>query len=158
MFLPEVHDEVLVAFEHGDVRRPYVIGALWNGQDATPISQSDAEASGKVKQRVIKSHLGHIITIDDSDDKPGISIVDKTGKNKIVIDSSAKKISIEADGEIDIKAAQKVNVTGTSEVSVKSDSNVKVEAGAELTLKATAGIKMDGGAQVEIKGGMVKIN
>jgi uncharacterized protein involved in type VI secretion and phage assembly len=40
-FLPEVDDEVLVAFEHGDMRFPYVLGALWNGQDAPPVTNSD---------------------------------------------------------------------------------------------------------------------
>jgi uncharacterized protein involved in type VI secretion and phage assembly len=36
MFMPEVQDEVLVGFEHGDTRFPYVVGFLWNGQDAPP--------------------------------------------------------------------------------------------------------------------------
>ena len=35
-FLPEIDDEVLVAFAHGDVRFPYVIGSLWNGVDVPP--------------------------------------------------------------------------------------------------------------------------
>ncbi len=36
VFLPEVEDEVLVVFEHGDVNRPYILGALWNGEDKPP--------------------------------------------------------------------------------------------------------------------------
>ncbi len=166
MFLPEVNDEVLVAFEHGDVRRPYVIGFLWNGQDATPLGTSAAQDNGKVKQRVIKSTSGHIITIDDSDDASKISIVDSGGKSFLLIDTKNKKVSIESEGEVLIKAAQKIditgdaaiNVTGKSDITVKSDTNVKIEASAGLELKASSGIKMDGGAQVEIKGGMVKIN
>src|SRR5579859_8088567 len=35
-WLPEVDDEVLVAFEHGDTARAFVVGALWNGQDKPP--------------------------------------------------------------------------------------------------------------------------
>ena len=35
-WLPEINDEVLVGFEHGDIHRPYIIGAVWNGKDAPP--------------------------------------------------------------------------------------------------------------------------
>src|SRR5664280_3415392 len=56
-FLPEVDDEVLVAFEHGDVRFPYVLGALWNGKDAPPATNGD----GKNNVRVIQSRSGHVI-------------------------------------------------------------------------------------------------
>src|SRR5215472_353851 len=53
-FLPEVNDEVMVAFEHGDVRFPYVLGALWNGKDSPPTTNSD----GKNSIRLIKSRSG----------------------------------------------------------------------------------------------------
>ena len=66
-FIPEVNDEVLVAFEQGDINRPYVIGCVWNGRDAPPEPASKVvDASGKVNQRILKSRLGHTITIDDS--------------------------------------------------------------------------------------------
>ena len=42
-FLPEVEDEVLLAFEHGDARFPYVLGALWNGQDKPPENNDKGE-------------------------------------------------------------------------------------------------------------------
>ena len=35
-FRPEIGDEVIVAFEHGDVRFPYIIGSVWNGKDRPP--------------------------------------------------------------------------------------------------------------------------
>ena len=35
-FMPEVDDEVLVAFEHGDFDHPFVVGFLWNGVDKPP--------------------------------------------------------------------------------------------------------------------------
>ena len=60
-FLPEVGDEVLVAFDHGDVRLPYVLGALWNGQDAPPRDNSD----GKNTERVIRSRAGHELVFND---------------------------------------------------------------------------------------------
>ena len=40
--IPDVNDEVLVAFEAGNATRPYVVGALWNGQDAGPESMDSA--------------------------------------------------------------------------------------------------------------------
>jgi uncharacterized protein involved in type VI secretion and phage assembly len=58
MFMPEVNDEVLVAFEHGDTRFPYVMGFLWNGQDAPP--------GQDVRDRKIVSKNGHQIRFLDS--------------------------------------------------------------------------------------------
>jgi uncharacterized protein involved in type VI secretion and phage assembly len=78
-FLPEVDDEVLVAFEHGDVRSPYVIGALWNGKDAPPTTNSD----GQNNIRVIHSRSGHLIRLDDTNGNEKIEVIDKTGGNKI---------------------------------------------------------------------------
>ena len=116
-FLPEVNDEVLVAFEHGDVRAPYVLGALWNGQDAPPRNNSD----GKNNERVIRSRSGHELVFNDDsqgahvqiktnaghlfvlDDTPGqenITVQDKTGNNTIVIDSAQNAITITAQKQL----------------------------------------------------------
>ena len=95
-FLPEVDDEVLVLFERGDVRFPFVIGALWNGKDQAPAGNGD----GKNALRVIKSRSGHLIRFDDSDDAPKIEIVDASSQNRIVIDTSADTVTITADKNI----------------------------------------------------------
>ena len=80
-FLPEVDDEVLVAFEHGDPEHPFVMGALWNGKDKPPLDNAD----GKNDVRVIKSRSGHVIRLTDKQGEEKIEIVDKSTKNSIVI-------------------------------------------------------------------------
>ncbi len=64
-YLPEVDDEVLVAFEHGDIRRPYILGALWNGKDKPPLPNSEAVKGGKVVRRITKTRTGHQMDFDD---------------------------------------------------------------------------------------------
>ena len=63
-FVPDVDDEVLVVFEGGDVRRPYVIGGLWNGKDKPPQTMDGA---GRNVKKVLRSRNGVKITLDDSD-------------------------------------------------------------------------------------------
>src|ERR1043166_3093643 len=82
-FLPEVDDEVLVAFKQGDVRFPYVVGSLWNGKDAPPAKNDD----GKNDVRVIKSRSGHVVRLTDADGKEMIEIVDKSERNRIRVDT-----------------------------------------------------------------------
>jgi len=139
-FLPEVNDEVLVAFEHGDMRFPYVLGALWNGKDKPPVDNSD----GKNNIRVIKSRSGHIIRLDDSDGAEKIEIIDSSEKNHIVIDTAANTITVTADADITLESVQgKIVIKGAAveiestqqDVKIKSAANVNAEAGAQMTIK-----------------------
>src|SRR5262245_9602310 len=102
--LPEIDDQVLVVFEHGDIDRPIVIGALWSKkQDPVEINQS-----GKDNTKLIKSRSGHRIIFDDKEGAEKITIVDSTKKNKIVLDSVNKIVQLESDGDIEVIA--KTNV------------------------------------------------
>lgn len=75
-FLPEVDDEVLVMCEHGDLRYPYIIGSLWNGQD-TPIHDNNSQG-GKNNFRSIKSRSGHILTFHDDSEGGSEKIIMQT--------------------------------------------------------------------------------
>lgn len=128
--LPEVDDEVLVAFEHGDIRFPYVLGALWNGRDMAPAANED----GKNNVRMLRSRSGHVIRLDDTDGKEKIEIVDKTGKNSIVLDTAGNTITLAAGGDITIQAGGKLTLSGKG-VELASTGEIKVEASSSLALK-----------------------
>jgi len=144
-FLPEVDDEVLVAFDHGDINHPYVIGALWNGVDTPP----ETNADGKNNIRKIKSRSGHEIILDDNheertekieihtnaghtillDDSAGeekIEIKDKTNNNKITIDSVQNSINIESAMQLKIKA-NVVEIEGTTSLTLKSNAVLTIQ-------------------------------
>ncbi len=89
--MPEVGDEVLVAFDHGDPRLPYVIGGLYNGKDKPAVP--GAVDNGEVVQRAIVSRNGHRFVLDDKDDV--ITIATGDGKHKVVIDQKAKKVIVD---------------------------------------------------------------
>jgi uncharacterized protein involved in type VI secretion and phage assembly len=146
-FLPEVDDEVLVAFEHGNPSTPYVLGGLWNGKDKPPESNSD----GKNDTRTIKSRSGHVIRLVDKSGDERIEIVDKSTKNQIVVSTKDNTITISADADVTISSAKgKVTLTGAKGVEITSKAGVKVEAGGNLDLKA--------GPQLNVKGTTVNIN
>lgn len=126
-YLPEVNDEVLVAFEHGDIHRPYILGALWNGQDNPPEQNSAVlNESGQVSKRIIKSRSGHTIILDDTTGGGGITIEDRSG-NKMVIDSGANAMQLTVQGNLDIEAQGKVTIKGQAGVEINSSANVDVK-------------------------------
>ena len=145
-FLPEVEDEVLVAFEHGMVEFPYVLGALWNGQDAPPESNDD----GGNNVRVIKSRSGHVIRLDDTDGEETIEIVDGSGNNSIVISTADNTITVAADADITIQSSSGKLILSGKGVEITSQAEVKIEASQDMDLRA--------GGQLNIKGSMVNIN
>jgi phage baseplate assembly protein V len=145
-FLPEVNDEVLVAFEHGNPDTPYVLGGLWNGKDKPPESNSD----GKNNLRAIRSRSGNVIRLTDTDGDAKIEIVDSSGKNSIVIRAKDNSITITAAGDVTVQSNNgKLKLSGNG-VEITSTSTVKIEASQNADLKASG--------QLNIKGSVVNIN
>lgn len=109
-FVPEVGDEVLMVFEHGDPNRPYVVGSLWNGKDPLP---EPGHPDGEDNHKVIETRSGHKMTFDDTDGAEFITLVDSSMNNRVVIDVAGDSISILAlTGDIHINApAGSVNFT-----------------------------------------------
>ena len=156
-WLPEVDDEVLVSFEHGDVTRPFILGALWNGKDKPPKPNSEVVGSSKVNQRIVKTRAGHVITLDDTSGSEKISIVDKTGKNQIVIESSSNKITIQADGDVNVEAKGKVNVKAQQDVAVETQTNADVKVTGNATVTANGNASLEATGNLSLKGAQVSV-
>jgi len=140
--LPEIHDQVLVVFEHGDIARPIVVGALWSKQQE-PVEVNE---SGSNNTKLIKSRSGHRIVFDDKDGAEKITIVDSTRKNKIVLDSTHRLVRIESEGDIAVIA--KANVIlhanalklGTSQQITGKGSSVLAHSARTFSVKAASSI------------------
>jgi uncharacterized protein involved in type VI secretion and phage assembly len=150
-FVPEVDDEVLVAFQDGDLRYPYILGCLWSAEALPPILDP------ALQKREIRSKSGHKLTYDDSegrqtvtlqsqgghsivlDDTTGgakVSITDSTTKFSIVIDTTAQKIAITSPAELTLDAT-KITVHGKS-VEIKSDGALNLNGTTAVTVNGQA--------------------
>ncbi len=118
-FIPDTNDEVLVVFEAGDPRRPYVLGGLWNGSDSPPESM---DGSGNNYKKVLRSRNGVKVTMDDSDGRESF-VVETPGGDKItmkdgpgsveIADSNGNSIKLESSG-ITINASAKVTINAST--------------------------------------------
>jgi len=141
VFIPEVNDEVLVAFEHGDIRRPIVIGGLYNGKDKPNLGK-DLFDQGKVKRNGFVSRKGHKFVFFEDASKSGIALITSDGKIKVSLNESNGEIHIECQGK----------------VLIKSQGDMNIESAGSLTLKGDGGVKVNSSSTVEVKGSQVKLN
>lgn len=157
-FLPEVNDEVLVAFDHGDMGHPYVLGLVHNGVDKPLLGDDLVDAtSGAVKRRGLVSKHGHALLFFDDPSKDGTALM--TGDHNLRISLNAGQTTIK------VTSSGKVLIEGTSDVVVKSSANVTVEAQQTLTLKgqnvainAQQSASINANADVTVAGNPIKLN
>jgi phage protein D len=163
--LPEVNDEVLVGFEHGDIHRPYIIGNVWNGKDAPPEKVDDSVVKG-VRLRTFKTRTGHTMQFVEEDkggSKTGIRLentkghkiylndseqfieIKTKGGHTIKMDDRGKTISIETSGKHSIKMSD-----ASKSVTIKSTGNMSIEAQGNLDIKANG--------VITVKGSLIKLN
>jgi uncharacterized protein involved in type VI secretion and phage assembly len=125
--LPEIEDEVLVAFEGAGGGRPYIIGSLWNGQDAPPLAALEAVKDRKVVKRILQTGSrgadgavkGHSILLDDTAGEESILIEDRNG-NQIAIECKGDKIRITSKGDIELHATKDIKITADGKLNLEA--------------------------------------
>lgn len=143
VYFPEVNDEVVCGFELGDPNHPYVLGAVWNGQDALPKPTDWFVTGGQVIRRATYSRVGHNFIIDDNPETSGFVLADKTAKNEIRIHSDVHSdpniIQVMAKKGLRIK-----DNTGNNQILINSDTHetpdtITVTAHQDILVTATNG-------------------
>ncbi len=164
-FIPEIGDEVLVAFEYGDLNHPFVLGCLWNSED-TPPETMDSESKNHV--RAIHTRSGHKISFDDntSDQAAAIRIVSQGGHSVIlddaggsgnitvttagghalILDDEGAKVTVKDSGGnricLDANAGT-LSVDTSGDQNLKSQGNLSIKVTGSATIAATSGITLD---------------
>lgn len=124
-FLPEAGDHVLVAFEHGDINYPFVLGALWTSNQRPPFDNVD----GKNNIRAIKSRSGHLLIFDDNHEEKKEKIIIRTNKgHEIILNDGAGEILMRTKGGHqavldDAKKEVSINSKGGNQLSLNDESH-----------------------------------
>jgi uncharacterized protein involved in type VI secretion and phage assembly len=148
VFLPEVNDEVLVAFEFGDVRRPIVVGALHNGMDKPRLGDGLID-NGKVKRRGVVSRKGHRFVLFDDPGKSGIALLTSDSSIRVSLNETKKEIHVVCKGKVRIEADDDVSITSKSKVSIEGD---------QVEVTGKTGVKVSSNSAVEVSGKPIKLN
>jgi uncharacterized protein involved in type VI secretion and phage assembly len=130
-FVPDTDSEVLVAFEAGDLRRPFVIGALWNGVDTVP---ERMDSAGRTFRKLLRSRNGIQVVLDDQDGKEMLALETPGGQRVTLEDGSGSIEIVDRNGNSIRLETGGVTVTAAARVTI-SASAVDVSAGV-LTVNA----------------------
>jgi uncharacterized protein involved in type VI secretion and phage assembly len=179
-FTPELDDEVVVGFEHGDLRYPVILGGVWSKTKKPP--QVPVDSPMKTRQIKSKDHIlefcddtdatkaGVSVTLKDEKSKLRLGletfeveipadkeIVFKSGDNMFQIAASNGNVTIKTKGKIVIDAAQDLELKGAN-VKIEAKAGFEVKANTQAKINAQAGLNLETAAVAVLKGSLVNIN
>ncbi len=146
--LPEVGDEVLVLFEHGDISRPFIIGGLWNGKSGPPSEAVNARGGEPFRVKEWKTPEGHRIALYDNEDK-GIEIVSADERSVTISDKDRK---------VTVKTKQVTITVEDDKLTIESSGDIRIQASANLKLEASGNVDIEAGGQVTVRGAVINLN
>lgn len=148
-FVPAVGTEVLVAFNHGDVREPYVLGSCWNTTDRPPaLSPTDA-----ITKKKIRTQLGHELSFDE--EAQSVTLTSNMfatvtlNPQKAEISTPFATVTVGMTGDISISAKTKITLDAPI-VEIKAKTLLSVQSNGAAELKASG--------VCAVQGSVVKIN
>lgn len=154
--IPEVGDQVMIGYEHGDPSRPFVSGSMFHGK-----SGKGGDSNNKSKS--ITTRSGCTIRFDDADNEGSITIKDPSG-NTVTLKGD-KTIEISAPDKISL-SAKEITLTGSDLINLNSDKLIKIESKDALNMEGANKLTADSNAEIAItsknkldaKGNMVTVD
>jgi phage protein D len=155
LFLPEVGDEVLVAFDRGDPDHPYVLGNLYNSF-ARPDPPAQI-AGGLVTNRQIITTSHQTISFSDDPDALGITLKVGDETCSIQLDQTNQRITVKSAGELVIEAGGMASIKANGDLTIQAAGAVSIQADGEAALTAKAALTLQGNGGAELLGADVTI-
>jgi type VI secretion system secreted protein VgrG len=161
-FIPEVGEEVLVAFENQNAEKPYIVGAHYNGKN-----KPDDWKGDKNYKKAIRTKSGHTIEFNDENGKEEIIIYDKDKINTVTLSSHGKEMTISCQGDLKIDAENieitarkdyKLDVKGKTsmdsmkETEINAMSTCKIHSNKDIEIEAMANLKAKANAKTDVSG------
>jgi uncharacterized protein involved in type VI secretion and phage assembly len=150
--LPEVGDEVLVAFEGGRFDRPYVVGGLYNGKDLPEMGWAKAVKDGAVVRRAFTSRKGMELVFTEESGTETLTLSTNAKAQRVTLTQTAEKgIEIISEGPVTVTAKKNATVTTEQDATVKADKGTLTLSGSSVKIKATGEVSVEG-ASLKLKG------
>lgn len=153
MTIPEIGDEVLVSFMHGDFNHAIVLGSVYNGVDTPPYANEDGENN----LRVFQSRSGHRVTFDDTAGGERIELVSHNEEVRVIWDAAEKTLSVYSGKDIILEAKETISMKCKDFV-LEAKQSISMEAKKTADLTAGQALTVNGGQSLVLTAKMTKIN
>jgi uncharacterized protein involved in type VI secretion and phage assembly len=148
-FMPQIGDEVLVAFNHGDVREPYILGALWNTIDRPPALLT----TDPVSKRIIRTPTGQEISFDDL--QQTITISNSLQQTLSLGPATASLSAGSSQTSVTLSLTGQVTISAATSITLKAPSIVLN--GTTVSITGSSSAVINGGTSCSILGAQVSI-
>ena len=139
-WVPEIGDQVIIAFLRGELRKPIIVGSIYSEGHKPPHKRTKTQ-----DPKVLRTKAGHMLLMEDKD-QPKIKLIDKTGNNEVEINSEENIVTVRAADHVVVEAGGNVQVDAGGSASINAGQDILLSAGGSITIEATANVTITGAA------------